>query len=219
MKADEFIREVDEELRQERLWKLWQRFGPYVIGVAVAVVLATAAKVGLETWRDKRLQEQANAFARAQAFYATDPARAAAAFRELAGSADAGFASLARLMAAAALVEAGEREEAVAVLEENAAAGTDPALDQLSALFAAAYRLDDGDPDALRARLAPLEKPDAVFRHSAREHEAVLAIRTGDRARARALVREILDDATAPAGQKQRLRELLELLGPEAPSS
>lgn len=219
MKADQFIREVEEELRQERLWKLWQRFGPYVIGVAVAVVLATAGKVGWESWRDKRLQEQANAFAAAQALYATDPAAAAAKFRELAASADAGFASLARLMAAAALMEAGRRAEAVAVLKENAAAGTDPALDQVSALFAVEYRLDDGDAQALRAELAPLAKPDAVFRHSAREHEAVLAMRSGDPERARALSKEIVDDATAPPGQKSRLRELLEILGPEAPSS
>jgi len=219
VKADEFIREVDEELRRERLWRLWQRFGPYVIGVAVAVVLATAAKVGWERWRDKRLQEQADAFAQAQALQAADPAQAAAKFRELAESADAGFASLARLMAAAALMEAGRRDEAVAVLRENVEAGLDPALGQVSALFAAEYRLDDDDPAALRAELAPLERPDAVFRHGAREHEAVLAIRTGDRARARALLQDILEDATAPAGQKQRLRELLEIIGPEAPSS
>lgn len=219
MKADEFIREVEEELRRERLWKLWQRFGPYVIGVAVAVVLATAGKVGWETWRDKRLQEQANAFAAALALQATDPAAAAAKFRELAASADAGFASLARLMAASALMEAGRRDEAVAVLKENAAAGTDPALDQASALFAVQYRLDDGDPQALRAELEPLAKPGAVFRHGAREHEAVLAVRTGDRERARALLKEIVDDATAPPGQKGRLRELLGILGPEAPSS
>ena len=43
MSSDTLIREVDEELRSDRVRKLWRQLGPWVIGGAVAVVLGVAA--------------------------------------------------------------------------------------------------------------------------------------------------------------------------------
>ena len=43
MSDDSFIREVNEELRQDQAKALWDRYGPIVLGIAVAVVLATAS--------------------------------------------------------------------------------------------------------------------------------------------------------------------------------
>jgi len=43
MSDDSFIREVDEELRHDRLKSIWDRFGNLLIGLAVLVlVLATS---------------------------------------------------------------------------------------------------------------------------------------------------------------------------------
>ncbi len=218
MKAEEFIREVEEELRQERMLKLWRRFGPYVIGLAVAIVLATAGKVGYESWRDKRLQAQAEAFRAAEALLATDPVKAAEAFRELAEDADAGVAALARQMAAAALKEAGRVEEAVELLAANREA-EDPALADYAALLRAQYRLDQGDPAELAALLAPLQGEQGAFRHSARELAALTALRRGDRARARELLQQLRDDATAPETLRQRAGELLDLLEADSQGS
>ena len=36
--SEEIFREVDEELREENLLRLWRRFGPYVVATVVAVV-------------------------------------------------------------------------------------------------------------------------------------------------------------------------------------
>jgi hypothetical protein len=38
----DIFREVDEDLRREQVRKLWDRFAPYVIGLAVLIVAATA---------------------------------------------------------------------------------------------------------------------------------------------------------------------------------
>ena len=46
--TDGFLREIDEELRQEHYEKLWKRYGKYVIGAAVALVVTVA---GYQTWR------------------------------------------------------------------------------------------------------------------------------------------------------------------------
>ena len=46
MSDDSFIREVNEELRQDQAKALWDRYGPAFIALAVLVVLGTAAFVG-----------------------------------------------------------------------------------------------------------------------------------------------------------------------------
>ena len=43
MSDDSFIREVDEELRSDRFQAFWKSYGKIVIGVALAVVIGTAA--------------------------------------------------------------------------------------------------------------------------------------------------------------------------------
>ncbi len=213
MKSEQFIREVDEELQRERLAKLWRRFGPYVIGLAVLVVLATAGKVGYESWYDKRLQDQARIFAAAERLVAEDPVAAAEKWLELARNGDDGFAALARLRAAAAFDSTGNHERALATLRETAANAEDPLVRDLATLFLAQYRIDEDDPGALIADLEPLTAPDRPFRHSARELLAIASLRAGDRERARTVLKEILDDATTPLGQQQRVRELFDALG------
>ena len=213
MKSEEFIREVDEELQWERLAKLWQRFGPYVIGLAVLVVLGTAGKVGYETWYDKRIQDQARIFAAAERLVAEDPVAAAEKWLELARDGDDGFAALARLRAAAAFDDAGNRDRALAALREAASGAEDPLVRDLATLFLAQYRIDEDDPGALVADLEPLTAADRPFRHSARELLAIASLRAGDRERARTLLKEILDDATTPLGQQRRVREMYDALG------
>ena len=46
MSDDSFIREVNEELRQDQLHNLWKRYGALAIAAAVVVVLAAAAWQG-----------------------------------------------------------------------------------------------------------------------------------------------------------------------------
>ncbi|MCH7664263.1 MAG: hypothetical protein IH859_10405 [Chloroflexi bacterium] len=39
---DSFLREIEEELRQERYAKLWKKYGNYLIAAALAFVLLSA---------------------------------------------------------------------------------------------------------------------------------------------------------------------------------
>ena len=49
--ADPLLKEIDEELRHERFAKLWQRFGNWVIGVALAVVVVVAGHQGWKSYQ------------------------------------------------------------------------------------------------------------------------------------------------------------------------
>ena len=50
--GDALIREVEEELRRERLTRLWERYGIYVIAAAAAIVLGVG---GYKFWQAQKL--------------------------------------------------------------------------------------------------------------------------------------------------------------------
>ena len=45
--SEEFIREVDEDLKEEKRLKLWKKFLPYIVSVSLGVILSTS---GLVIW-------------------------------------------------------------------------------------------------------------------------------------------------------------------------
>src|SRR6185503_12267995 len=50
----DIFREVDEDLRREQAKKLWDRFAPYIIGLAVLIVAATAGYRGWVYWQERQ---------------------------------------------------------------------------------------------------------------------------------------------------------------------
>ena len=62
MSDDSFIREVNEELRQDQAKALWDRYGPAFIVLAVLVVLGTAAFVGWQYWTEIQGQQVGRRF-------------------------------------------------------------------------------------------------------------------------------------------------------------
>ena len=120
--TDEFIREVDEAVRQEQWLKLWKQYGSYIVAAVLAVVIGTAAGVGWRTWQQGQRLDEARRYAAAQQMLSNErPAEAAEAFAALAEDASSGYRVLARLRAAEARAAAGDPVAATAILEQLAA--------------------------------------------------------------------------------------------------
>ena len=60
--SEQFIREVDEELRRAQLKALWDRFAPLIIGVCVLVVLITAGYRGWIWWQERQAAQAGDRF-------------------------------------------------------------------------------------------------------------------------------------------------------------
>ena len=113
---DSFIDEVSEEVRRDRMFALWKRFGPFVIGGIVLIVAAAAVYTWLEDRRAVDAQKAGGALIAASLGGAAETAEAMEVF---ANGADAGgAATLARLRAAGAHVLAGDRDAAIAAFEQ-----------------------------------------------------------------------------------------------------
>lgn len=159
--SDEFIREVDEAVRQEQWLKLWKLYGNYVVAGVLAIVLGTAAGVGWRTYQQSQQLADARRYAAAQQLLRdAQPAEAAAAFATLAQDSSGGYRVIAELSAAGALGEAGDDGAKVATLSQLAADDdAAPVYRALAELLAIQEDFATGDPAAALPRLEPWPRP------------------------------------------------------------
>ena len=209
----DIFQEVDEEVRRERLNKLWQRYGHYIIAACLLVVAAVAAWRGYEWWETKRAVEAGAAFEQAVILAeAGKHQEAEAAFAKLATDGTAGYRLLARLREAAELGRS-DRKAAIKAYDEIAADRSVGQVIQDLANLRAGFLLVDGSSYGdMRARLEPLTGPDRAFRHSARELLALSAWKQGDIGAARQWTDMIITDPQTPSGARKRAEVLSELI-------
>src|SRR5690242_15701904 len=111
---DSFIREVNEELRSAQMKAIWKRFGPFIIGIAVFIVLAVAGSSLYQWWETSQASASGDRFL--SALKDADENRKDNANKELDALTKDGFGSypvLARLRLAAMKAENGDVAAAV----------------------------------------------------------------------------------------------------------
>ncbi len=213
----DIFREVEEEIRHEEYKKLWDKYGPYVIVVAIFIAIGT---LGYQLWHsytlNQRRAQSDRYFAVAElAAQGQAPAELAEAWRALAEDSQDGYRVLARFQQAAALVKAGEIEAAVAVYDRIASdGGADDILLGLARIKAAQALLDIASASDIKARVASLMGDDNPWRFSAREAVAVSAFRAGDLDTARSEFERLVLDARTPPSLRARATEMIDVLGP-----
>jgi hypothetical protein len=228
--VSDFIREVDEDLRRERLEKLWRRYGTYAVMAAALVVLGTAANVGWQRYAANHRAERARQYeaalelvtkpdviAAAQAPQSAAPpnpavTEAAAALEKLAKSTD-GYGVLARLHEAALKARIGDTAGAVAIYQKLADdTGVDRPFRDLALILLALQTADTADPAQLTQQLRPLTDAKNPWHYSALEITAILAKRAGDTEKAKQILSGLADDLDAPQALRIRATETLAAL-------
>ena len=215
----ELFDEVDEEVRREQLKKLWDQYSIYIIAAALLIIAAVAGWRGYEYLEAQKAAEAGAAFnAALELAEQNKHEEAQAAFDKLATTAPAGYRMLARLRAAG---EAAARDpQAGAKMFDELAADRSIGTEQqdLARIRAAGLMLDtDSYPNMLQ-RLEAATKPDATFRHTARELLALSAWRANDTTAARQWLDMIANDGETPAAMRSRAEALQALLPPVAKS-
>jgi hypothetical protein len=214
-RVSDVFQEVDEELRRDKAADLWKRYGNYIVGAAVAIVVGTGAYVA---WRDysqsQAAQQGADFFAAAALAAAGDREKAIPAFDALARDGSSGYAALARMRKAALKADGGDRAAAAAIFLSVADdSGVARELRDASRLLAALQTIETLDPAELERQLAALRTEANPWRYTALEIAATAAVRAGDNAKARELFARIADDPAAPTGARGRAAEMIAALG------
>ncbi|HET7086377.1 MAG TPA: tetratricopeptide repeat protein [Rhizomicrobium sp.] len=205
----DIFREVEEDVRRERLEKLWKAYGNYAV---VLLVLLFAGIGGWQLWQRHTMDERqkaSDAFVAAQRI--TNPQAAASAFADLARTAPKGYAQVARLSQAGAMLMSGQGAGAIELYKDIAKqdSGVIGSVARLRAGWALA---ETGSRAELAELLKPLNQPGNAFKQNAREVLAYADYRAMDAKSAQAKYSELALDPESPDGLRRRARAMADFL-------
>lgn len=209
---DSFIDEVNEELRRDRLFAALRKWG-WVAAVGVVILVGGAA---WNEWRKAQAESQARAFGD-QIIAALDREtpgdRRDALATVTASGAQAGILNL---LLAATEIDAGRPEGALTALAAVEADATLPLSYRQIAALKRVILAGDRLPIAEReATLNGLATPGQPFRPLALEQLAILALEAGQTATALERARALLQEPDVSQGLRQRVEQLIVILGGE----
>jgi len=213
MTEHNIFQEVQEDLERQRIEALWKRYGSLIMTLALVIVLGTAGASAYRSWHAQHNQKLTDAYLEA-AKQDSNPDKAIPLLEQFAdsnpGSNQADFA----LLHAGAL-SSSKSDTAKAVLFYDAVAHdptAEPAFRQLGDLLSVQAQMDTGDVAALSARLDPLTSEDGVWRYSALEDQAYLALKAGNKDKALKIFTTLSQDTRVPPGINARATDLMHSL-------
>ena len=214
----DLLREIDEDLRIERLRHLGRRYGPAAGGGAVLAALVIGGWFLWQNHLEERRAEDADRYAAAIA--ALEDGNTGLGISDLADltrEAEPGYALLAALSEAAALTASGDPAAAITLYDTIAHDDGAPAhFRAVADLHVAFLLLDQGAAATIRERIAwLLADPAGPWYALAREVSAHLAYREAENETAKSEFQALAGDANAPSGVRARARRML-LLWPDA---
>ena len=214
MADDSFIREVDEEIRSERLRSLWDRFGYYLIGGAVLVVLVVA---GYRSWvYYDRIQSAAAGDEFMSALRLVDDEQvddALTRLEEISESGTSTYAGLARMRRASELVLQDKIDDAITIYDDVISdSSVDENVRDAARLRAGFLVVDSGEISDVEDRMSYFMADESLYRGLAHEAIALAHYKSGDLEKSMELFIEIRDEADFPRGTKSRARRMLEVL-------
>ncbi|MBV9063134.1 MAG: tetratricopeptide repeat protein [Alphaproteobacteria bacterium] len=200
----DIFREVEEEVRRERLERIWKEYGDYIVAAAALVILAAAA-FRLWTYYEARERARAsNSYLAAQQLLQTgQPKAAAQTFARLSKTAPGGYAKLSQLQEAGALAASGNKAAALANYR-RLAADSDEMISAVARIRAAWILVEAAPKAEVENMIGPLSADSSPWQPLAREILAYADYRAGALSQALAEFRALAKDAKAPDGVRGR---------------
>ena len=209
--TDSFIDEVNDEVRRDRLYATFRRYG-WIAALAVILIVAGAA------WTEYR-KAQARAEAEAlgdqllSALASETPAMRAANLAEVPQT-STGAQAVAGFLEAAETQAAGDAASAVAALDAIAVNGELPEIyRQIAAFKSLLLQAETMDAATRRQQFSALALPGAPLRLLALEQLALIDIAEGATASAQERYQSILSDAAVTSDLQQRALQVIVSLG------
>lgn len=209
----DIFREVDEEVRQDKIQLALIRNWGWILLAALLVVAGVGAWRGYQYWT---LQQDETAGGRYLEALKLDrdgkKEDALAQLDDLSRTGTPGYALLARLRAAGQRGLTDPADGAKAFDAIAADPKVEPALQNVARLRAAMLLLDTADFKTIQGRLQSLTDANSPMRNPARELLALSALKAGDFDAAGRSLDAIVTDPTATAMARQRADALLGLV-------
>lgn len=211
--ADIFEQEVDEELRKDRYNALLRRYGPWVLGVAIFIIVVVGGWQAWESWSKSQRDAASDTYVSAARLAENERwDEAGVELEQIAENGPDGYATLALMQRGAIALEQGDNDAARRFFEQAAARSPEPLVRDLATLKAALAGFESYSTDDLANRLGRIASGENAMRHLATELIASKALSEGDYDRARREYDSIVFALDAPDGVRVRASAALALL-------
>ena len=212
--SEEFIGEVDEDIRHQQLTAFWKSYGKYIIATAVAIVVFVAGSQGYKKYTESKYLDVADQYSAAlENLQSGNQQQALSALKALSEQDVEGYKVLSAMKRVELHLKNGEKTLAVGILENlSYNDGVSEFYRDLAALQAATILMDEASYEDTTARLEPLLSRNNEMRYMARELLAMSAIQNGDMEKAKGLLRELSEDLETPESVKFRADQLLTVI-------
>ena len=210
--SEEFIKEVDEDLKEEKRVKLWKKLLPYVLGFSFGIILITSSFVFWESHTKKTNQNLGDEFTAAvDLANENDIDAALLALDRIVDKGSDGYATIAKMKKASLLIDKGNYDEGLSIyldLEKNA---VDQSFRDIATILYVLNSMDKIDSEVLLRKIQPLENS-KVWQSSALELKAFIYLKDKKNVSAKEVFQSILNLKSSPSSLSTRARNMIEYL-------
>ncbi len=210
-----FIKEVNEDLKNESMKKLWDRYGLYIIILVAAALTAAVSFETIKAWHTKKIQKWSDSYAYALSLQNQGKYDdSIQTFDYIAGQDYGIFSDLAQMQKANILLEQNKTDEALKLMAEIAADKSfNSQLRDTVALKLASYKLENAPIDEIRQLIGGIaQDAENSWQPSANEMLALAYLRDGEIAQAREIYDQLLQSDKTSEVMKVRIKDILSAL-------
>ena len=213
---DDIFKEVDEELREERLTKIWKRIGPYVIGILSGAIIITSAVIGYREYDETQRQNWGVQFAEAMNLSEEGNWQESLdLFETLTEKTNLGYKTLSLFQAASLYARNGNKEKALEIYQSLESEALDENFQDLATLMLIYLQFDNADPEILEKRIEKLASKGNPWYYNAVELKGFLFAKQKNKEKQIEIFNILSKDNKAPEGVRTRANDMLAILGEE----
>ena len=210
--SEEFVREVEEDIKEEKRIKLWKKVFPYVVSISLGIIIFTSGYVFWNNYTESLNQQLGDDFTAAvQLANEEDLDASILALNRIVDEGSDGYVTLAKMKKASILIQRGELKLGLEIyldLERNA---VDQSFRDIASILYVLNSMDTEDPQNLLDRINKLESSQ-IWRSSALEMKAFLKLKQNKKEEARKVFEEILNLPNTPSSLATRARNMVDYL-------
>ena len=210
--SEEFVREVEEDIKEEKRIKLWKKVFPYVVSISLGIIIFTSGYVFWNNYTESLNQQLGDDFTAAvQLANEEDLDASILALNRIVDEGSDGYVTLAKMKKASILIQRGELKLGLDIyldLERNA---VDQSFRDIASILFVLNSMDTEDPQNLLDRINKLESS-KIWRSSALEMKAFLKLKQNKKEEARKVFEAILNLPNTPSSLATRARNMVDYL-------
>lgn len=212
---DAFIREVDEDLKNESMKKLWDKYGLFVLLIVIVSLTVAVSYESIKSWYIKRAENRTEGYAVAlsmqnQGLFDDSLEALDLIINQKMGT----YAELAEMQKANILLEQNKEKEALALLEKIANdKSRSLQLRDTALIKLASYRQDGATFEEMSELLNSITKSkDNAWYAVAEDMLATILLRDGNIEQAKEIYNALLENQDTPDDLKNRIKDILSVL-------